>query len=540
MRKEVRTLVRWRWEILKRSSPWAEAIVYVGLPLGGMIAFFVGWSLGRRLEPLGTVFLWVGLAALYTVLQAVILGGSMAYVLKTMYLDSDLELVMAASVRPGAVFLARLLEVLAFPGLALTLVSLFGVWGVGAGTHMGFLFYPAALLAALFLPMLPAGAAAVLTMVLVRYLPAWRLREMLAVAGSVLWLGYYALQSVLQRSLGNSIWPIVAAWFAGNEALGFFTTSPGPVPANWAAWATIAVGLDRPDRAVVPFLGFAALSVAAFGGVVLVAERLYLSGWASVGVAQRRRRRVRSEFAREARWVLPRVWAIMRKDWLLVRRDLRRMLNLLWPVAYVFAMYSGPRPGASARTISVFVGVDVVWGLQLAMMGFVLFTLVSNFSGGLMALEGKASWILRSAPVSEWEWIMAKFWGGLLPAWLGSGLFLIILVLVGGLGPGGLARGVGVILVQGVGLAALSLVGGSADESRGGSDGLARTMYSVGYLLMVDIILVLPISRYGTPLFGQWGLVLLQSISVVGLTGLIVWVALDEAMRHLKAGDEVA
>ncbi len=543
MGREVLTLIRWRWEILKRSSPWPEAILYVGLPLGGMVAFFAGWAIGRHLETLATVFLWVGLAVLYTVVQAVILGGSMAHVLTTMYLDSDLELVMAAPVHPSAVFLTRLLEVLAFPGLALTLISLFGVWGVGVGANMGFLFYPTALLAALFLPMLPASIAAVLTMVMVRYLPAWRLREMLAVAGSVLWLGYYTLQSVLWKSLGKSLWPMLTAWLMGNEALGFFATSPGPVPANWAAWATIAAGLGRPDRAAVPFLGFVALSLAAFTAVVLAAERLYLSGWASVGVVQRRRRRVQSVFAREIKWGPRRVWAVVRKDWLLVRRDPRRMLNLLWPVAYVFAATRGNYPAGAASVVSATFSVDVMWIIQLAMTSFVLLVFVSSFSGGLLAEEGKAVWLLRSAPLSEWEWVMAKFWGGFLPTLLGSVLFLAVFALVEGLGPGGILRGLGVAVVEGMGLVALSLTLPSTTwategEARASGEGLVRFLLSVAYLLVADLILVLPMTRYGTTWFEQWVLAFVQAMGVVGGTALVIWLALTWTADRLRAREE--
>lgn len=541
MYQDVRTLIRWRWEVLRRASLWPEVIAYLILPLGGTIVGVIGWAIGSHLRAPGPVVLWVGLVTTFVVLQAIILGTSMARILVSMYLDSDLELLLAAPVHPSAVFITRLLEILAFPGLTLSLLVVFGLWGLGVGLRVSVLFYPVALLSGLFLPMLPAAAAALFTMALVRYLPAWRLREILAVAGSLVWLVYYILQGALSRSVGNSLWPMLFAWLAGNQNAGFFSTSPGPMPANWAAWATVAVALGRPGRAAVPFLGFALLSLVAFLVIVMAAERLYMSGWANVGVVQRRRRRARQRVTREVRWLPRRTWAIMWKDWLLVRRDLRRMISLIWPIAYIFAMFGGRPSDSSGMAYAVSSAtriIDVVWMGMLFSVGFILLFLVSAFGGSITTNEGKAFWVVHSAPLSAWEWVMAKFWVGFLPALVGTTLYLVAAFLVGWWGPGGLARGMGVALIEGVGVAAVMLAvvdaPGEDEETSTSSAGLYRFLYAVGYLLVAALILVLPLGQYGTTRLKQGLLVAVQVAGLIVWTGLVVWWSLYAAVSALQ------
>ena len=532
MYQEVRALIRWRWEVLRRASAWPEAIAYVILPLAAVVVFVVGWAITDHVQDLGAIVLWVGTALAFTVLQAIILGTSIARVLTSMYLDSDLELLLVAPVHPAAVFIARLLEVLAFPGLFLSAIVLFGLWGVGVGLGVGLLFYPVSLLSVLLLPLLPTAAAALFTMAMVRYLPAWRLREILAVTGSLLWVAYYALQNTLWRTMSNSLWPMFLMWLAGGKHTGFFATSPGPVPANWAAWATVAVALGRPGRAAVPLLGFAALSLLAFVVIVVAAERLYMSGWANVGVVQRRRRRARPRAVREVTWLPRRVWAIMWKDWLLVRRDLRRLVQLLWPLVYIFAVFGGASRGSKGMaTAMAAVRVDVLWlGLVLG-IGFMLAFMVAAFGGTALANEGNTLWLLRSAPVSAWEWLMAKFWAGFLPAFAWTVVYLVVAYLIGWWGLGGLARGIGVALIEGIGITAVSLSivespQEAADPSSGGAEGLYRFLYMFGYLVVADLILILPTWQSG---------VMHGTVAILPVAGVIVWTVMAAGLSLQSA-----
>jgi len=484
------------------------------------------------------------MAVMFLPLQILLLGIHVVQVLSTMYLDTDLELLLSSPARPSVIVVSRLVEMLVFPDLALFLVLTVGFWGLGWQMGMALLYYPLVLLGGLLLPLLPLSLAVLIAMVMARYMPAWRVREMLVVIGGFLWLSYTVGQAYLFRSLQENAWLAFVSLLLRIQRVGFFAIAPGPIPGNWIAWAAVATGLGRWDLALFPFLGFLFVSLGVFGLTAFAAARLYLSGWSNMGVVQRRRRRQALALGRPTRWELRRMWAVIRKDWLLIRRDPRQLIYLLWPIAYLIGVLSPLRDGF-AWNWAVITGIDLLWLAVLLTLSFLLLGVTNVLGLNVFSKEGKSAWVLFSAPISPWELVMAKFWSRYLPS------VIVALVISAGLAYGlrigwvGFAQTLGAALLLTTGLVALAVGMDAASPefseeiargTRQTSEGCITLLLLVGYVLAVDIGLLLPTVRavaYSLNGMGKQVTTLVVVPLLVGATALMVRWSLHQAVERI-------
>jgi len=540
MRQEILHLLRWRWRVLDRTYTWLQPVLVLVAILGCPLVFFGTFKLGEVLRFVGPGFQWMILSLVMLMVQLLFLGSSLPAVVAALYLGSDLELLLAAPLRARSVFTARLLEVLAFPGgLLLILILLPALWGLGLRLGMGLVYYPLAILAVLCLPLLPLALGTLLTMSLVRYLPAWRVREMLAVAGTLLWLLFYLGQQALFTGFQERFLPLLMAMFTGGERPAFLTMDPGPLPGNWAAWSLVAAGLGRIGPACL-FMGlFALLSLGAYGLCLLVAEWLYLSGWANIGVVQRRRRPVKTAGAvpYRTRWLPATFRAIVLKDWRVLRRDPQALLQLAWPLAFVLVwLFSGQFRGLP---YSFFLGNTIVWWTGLGVAWFCLMA-VSGLALAAISREGRSFWVLRSAPLSAWELIVSKFWANYLLC-LGLGLlFSLGAAWLQRTGLVGFSYSLGLVMLMGMGITAIYLAFGAQSPNltwdnprQAYNQGSGCLGFIIGgvYALSIVLILAVPI---GLPAWEPL-LSLLRLVVVVGLTAGVTWKALLAARQGVEA-----
>ncbi len=198
-------------------------------------------------------------------------------------------------------------------------------------------------------------------------------------------------------------------------------------------------------------------------------ERLYYSGWSSLQAVTKRRKPVRKKMTGQSRGLpanhgvvvveaglfapadMPRerktwfrqilkspVISLAIKDFLVLRRDLRNLSQLVTPLIFGL-MYgivllrggedvfqgSGQAPEllrTGLQSLSVFGGV------LLAL--FVSWSLIARLAGMGFSAEGVSYWIVKSAPVPPGQLIWAKFLVAYLPTLLLSGVYLVIISLL--------------------------------------------------------------------------------------------------------------
>jgi len=359
---------------------------------------------------------------------------SFGVLLQALYLAGDMEFLLAAPIPIRAVFTAKLLQAI-LPNFGLVcLFALPVLYGLGASNRYNFLYYPLVLILLTALALAATGISSLLVMVVVRIFPARRVAEVLGFLGAIL---SFLCSQTGQLANINHFSPNQAS-----QALGLVkmvNTSWSPLA--WAGRGLVNVGKGNWLEGGGLVLVTVILASLVFGAALVTSERLFYSGWASLQNKSRKKKAPRTAQTRAQTYIIPvaerrtpgTIRAIMMKDWLVLRRDLRNMSQLVTPlilgVVYAFMLLrngGGRADGlgdAPAWMAGMLKNLSLYFSVGLAL--FVGWMLLGRLAGMGFSQEGKNYWLLKSAPVSIGRLVAAKYLVAYLPTALLSGVFLL-------------------------------------------------------------------------------------------------------------------
>ena len=394
------------WNSWWRSGPGRRLAATLAVPL--VVAFWAATvpAAERLLGRMSPAQLEAPLATVAALLWLFTLASSVSFALASLYFARDVEWLLSSPLS-APVFLAhRLTNQLA---IGVTIGTLIGAPAVLAAA----LRFDAPLLvplAALTLPALllvPMSLALVGVVLVVRLVPAARVRDAAGILVAGVGFGAAAVD--------------LAATFnghgSGGLALGHFGHgfgTPAWLPTSWVAGSLVAGARGQFALAVL----LAALTVLLAAVVtplgILVSSRFLREGWYRSQFTAARTRR--SRFAR----ALPAPLAILSKDGRVLRRDPGQLIQLLLPVG-LFAVYLlSPRGGSG-----VFRDFPAWYG-PLTTASFAALFAASGLGLRAIGAEGKHAWCLFSAPLSPKAVLLSK---AQLPALVATGASLALLLV---------------------------------------------------------------------------------------------------------------
>lgn len=426
------TILRARWRVA-RNTFWRGGLSRkVGVILGvvaalGIAAFltfvstlivrglrFVARERPEVIDQIGGVELLFAavpsLALAFALLP--LLFSSVSFALATFYLSRDIDTLLVTPVPIRSVFIARFAEGLATSWLMLAILLGAPLAGYGIGLGYGPLFFGVLIAVLLLLPLLPISFGTLLTMLLVRVVPARRLREVMTLVGGVfgalVWLG----TQVIGGRFNDTPRAV--------DATALLRFDVPVLPTSWGARALIAAGGG--DYAML--LGYGGLYVLATLGMfmlcVVVAERLYYNGWTnmtSTTGGRVRRGRDRAPLLRGP------VGAIVRKDVRTLPRDLQQVSQIFVGLLFaLFWLWQFTREGPD-RTPFGNIGAA-------SASVFICLLLASNLGLNGLSREGRSVWLLQLAPISPWTILRAKWVLAYVPFPLFGLIFAVFLLLV--------------------------------------------------------------------------------------------------------------
>jgi ABC-2 type transport system permease protein len=384
--------------------------------------------------------------------------------LQALYLAGDMDFLMSAPIPIRAVFIAKLLQGI-LPNFALiclfTLPLLFGL-GLSSGYY--FPFFVLVILELSLLSLAAAGITSLLVMAIVRLVPPRRIAEV---------LGFLA--AIISVTLGQSGQFTRFVRLDANQATSTLQSLTRVntlwSPLAWAGEAMQAVGQGN-------WLlggGLAVLSLGLFAGVFYLtlglAQRLYYTGWARMQGSERRkkaqRRRVTEAPAatrtRGIRILPGAVQGLVVKDFLLLRRDLRNVSQLITPLilGLIFLVTrhpSGAPAGVAELSRFGLANIDPYVNVLFAL--FVGWMLMINLALSAFSREGKQYWIIKAAPLRTGMLLVGKFIVAYLPTAILAWLFLLIAYLIRPVSPLDLIYGLVVVSLSIGGLAGVTLAFG--------------------------------------------------------------------------------
>jgi len=369
---------------------------------------------------------------------------SFGVLLQALYLSGDMDFLLATPVPIRAVFVSKVLQAV-LPNFGL--ISLFGLpllFGLGYSNGYNFLFYPLVIVAMILLALAAAGLSSLLVMLVVRILPPRRAAEILGFIGAM--LGFVCSQSGnFANSFGRDI------HISGTRLAGFLLIANTRwLPLNWAGQGLVALGEGHWLIGTLLLVATLGLASVAFWFTLVTAERWYYSGWAGMQVVARKKVTRSARPATVASngiglglaHLLPKpVLAIVQKDFLTLRRDLRNLSQLVSPVIFgvmytLLLLRSGGEPPAGRGEAPTWFMDSFRIVLAYSSVGMSLFVgwmLLSRLSGMGFSHEGKNYWMLKAAPVRTSYLLASKFLVAYLPTLALGLVFLTVISIMQGL-----------------------------------------------------------------------------------------------------------
>ncbi len=413
--------MRWRGLLASRAqllvNPWrvrrGRGGLLLGLTLVTLFFILVLAGLGvtfAALDPLGLGAAH-GAAVLAAVLTAALCAAlvfDLQHAVSAMLLDSDLELLRRAPVSARALLGIKLLDSLPRTGALIACVALpatLAFLAVVGGPAWAWLLLPV-LLAGLWAAPLGVGVAGAL--VLLRLVPARRVREALAVLSTFLMLALWLVNSfAMPRLLGDQTRLAPRLFERLTPARWVIEASPP----HWAAEALLAAHDGHPLQALGWALRLSIVAALSLGLAGIAARALLEEVLARVAAGEGRTRSRRGSLPLPA----GRVSTLLVKDARLFLRDwgvLGDVLTaaLLWTL---LPLVAGPLHPLPSPVVGRFMLVALAVGL-----GY-------EVGARTVPYEGPALAWTRLAPLGAWRWNGAK--------WLGGALVSLPLLAIAGL-----------------------------------------------------------------------------------------------------------
>lgn len=383
-------------------------------------------------------------AVVFTTMFMVILMTSFGVLLQALYLSGDMDFLLAAPVPIRAVFMAKLLQAVLPNFTIMGLVGLPFIYGMAVSRGYNLLFYPLVPLMMAALSLAAAALSSLLVMLVVRVVPARRVAEVLGFVGATVSILCSQSGNLLNISRNQSSGLTGGQQF-GNLVLLIERVNNPWFPLNWAGRGLVELGRGNWLTGLLLVALTLGLFAGAFWFALATSERWYYTGWAGMQVVTRKKRSEAalqpSGLAREniisrlLRLIPAPVRGIVQKDFLVLRRDLRNLSQLVTPlifgVIYAFAFLRGGPPPAEMGVVmhSLFyyggVGVALMVGSNL----------VTRLGSMAFSQEGKNFWMLKASPIRASHLLAAKFLVAYLPALVLGSIIVVGLAIVQNIPP---------------------------------------------------------------------------------------------------------
>jgi ABC-2 type transport system permease protein len=410
----------WKNSLARGGGSWTRRFLLIFLAF----CFWTGTYLVIRrvlryfetVYDLGPALAYQLLLIILLTFLSMLLFSNLVAALSTYFLARDLDLVHAAPVPRDGFFFARLIQTTVNSSWMVPFFSLPIFVAYGSVFGGGWMFY---LWVAFILPLfliIPAALGTVVTHLLVYFLPAKRIRDVLFFVGLIAFVVMYLLfrfsqpeRLVQPEAFGNFM-----------QFLSVMETPSSPyLPSSWSAEILAGSLFQRQTEQAFFFALLSSYALFLPLAASWVSGAVYFDGWSKAQESRQGRHKFSwlDRLLETATTLFPPTMrAIMVKDIKTFLRDTTQWSQLFLLVALIVVyLYNfkvlpldrSPMPAGTLRTLVSFA--------NLALAGFVLSAVAVRFAFPAVSLEGKAFWILQSAPISLRALLWSKFWLNFVP-----------------------------------------------------------------------------------------------------------------------------
>jgi ABC-2 type transport system permease protein len=419
--------------------------------------------------------------------------------LSSFYLSDDLELLLSLPISRPVFFYSRFLDTLTQSSWMMGFFGLPVFLAYGLVHQVGPIYYLLLLVVIPAFVVIPATFGVLVATFLVNVFPARRTREALALMGILFIVGIFVLLRLVrpERLVNAQDFESLAAYVAELQA-----PIPELFPPRWASEVLQASLAGRN----VPLIELGLLLTGAIAAIAVtrqITRRYYDSGWTrsqEAAPARLARSAVLDRFLALVTRFLPRdMVPIVVKDVKTFFRDPAQWSQLFLLgsliVIYLFSVQALPTDMISNRYLRVW--KNALAFLNLGMAGFVMAGIAVRFQFTAVSGEGRAFWMIRTAPVDPVRYLWAKALPGLAPM-----LFVGVTIIVASnvileAPPAIMALGTYTAVGLAFGISGIAMGMGAtwpnfkADNAARAASGPAGILFMVASLALVGLVLCL-------------------------------------------------
>jgi ABC-2 type transport system permease protein len=410
----------WRNEFLRPHKNNGRRLSLLALGLALWLAIY--WIVRRVLiyfqsvYDLGPSLAYQLLLIIMLTFLSMLLFSNLITSLSTFFLARDLDLVLSSPVSRHGFYYSRLIMTAANSSWMVLFFGFPIFAAYGSVFNGGITLY---LWLVLILPLfllIPAALGVFFTHLVVYFLPARRIRDILFFIGLFAFILIFFLfrfsrpeRLVQPESFGHFVQFINAMQAPSSPWL----------PSSWSGEILAGSLFARETEQEFFFAMLASYALFLPLAASWLSAGVYLAGW-SKAQESRQGRRKSALLDRSLEWIVrpfPEISrALMLKDLKTFLRDATQwsqlflLLALIIVYLYNFKVLPLDRSPIPALTLSM-----VVAFANLALAGFVLSAVAVRFAFPSVSLEGSAFWILQTSPISLRVLVWSKFWLNFLP-----------------------------------------------------------------------------------------------------------------------------
>lgn len=548
MKANVGTLLRYQWKLWRnqwrpdsrhRGHVLAAAFILPTFLIALFFAslYFLRWSGLMELHALGMLAPIAQQAASELTLEVlsisstttliVISLGALQQAFETFYLGPDLSLLLSSPLSRQVIFAFKFLMNMRWDAV-MVLVTAVPIWlAFAVSMRAPLVFYLGFLVGWLGLLVFVSGMGVTLTMLLVRFIPMSRFRQLMLSSFLTVALVFVAAVQSLATGVWNrdSIVRLLERRVLEQQIW---------LPSVWLSRGLVYFMMGSVQQAWPWLVALSAGAAIMFALAYLASARLYSVGWSSAQSMEGGRSSKRS--TRVGCPVTP-VWALVRKDMLFFfRQPMQWYQAALSTVAIVIVLTSfvgQQRDAASALVLSL-------------VMGYVgASTFAMNLSLRCITKEGLSWWILQTSPLAEASILRAKFLAAFIPTSLYACLALGGMQAVLRLPWFVFMLSLPVMLMMVVGMIVLDIAVGiwradlqQAVETRNADVIAVLVSQILNYLLLTPMLLLLGVAALwgrGVALPRLWLLVFALGVAILPSSALAVVIARHYSLDALRA-----
>ncbi len=331
--------------------------------------------------------------------------------LSTFFKSEEVDWLFSKPFLPETIFSQKFAENLFYSSWATLMAGVPILLAYGVSQSSPLSFYPVSLIALSFFILIPAGLGVSLLVLVIRFLPRARRREIILGLGGLVVL-IVAIQMGFRGAVGFKM-PVTFDLAELDTFVGGLRLASPLLPSTWMVGALREASGGDPKQLLLYLLILMSSGALSLVLAFFTASRVYSTAWfRSSGSPPRygrgKRRRI---------FTIGQRLALIEKDMKTFVRDPSQ-----WSQALILFALLGVYVISLKRTPIYFetpFWLTVVFFINLGFIGYILATVSIRFVFPTMSLEGPSSWILRSSPLS----VRDLFWGKLFLN-LGIGLAL--------------------------------------------------------------------------------------------------------------------